>query len=113
MSLLCRFVSYLNVYHVWNSTRNVGCKANMGRYSIYGAGYVFLKLCSLLPPYIRLLNIGLSPLPITVTTRIITFLVGNPYKPSFATVTGRGDNPNYISEMSSQFRRKLSSPPHG
>ena len=28
-----------------------------------------------------------------VTTRIITFLVGDPYKPSFATVTGRGDNP--------------------
>ena len=34
--------------------------------------------------------IGLSPLPVTVTTRIITFLVGDPYKPSFATVTGRG-----------------------
>ena len=29
-------------------------------------------------------------LPVTVTTRIITFLVGNPYEPSFATVTGRG-----------------------
>ena len=28
-----------------------------------------------------------------VTTRIITFLVRDPYKPSFATVTGRGDNP--------------------
>ncbi len=38
---------------------------------------------------------GLSPLPVTVTTRIITFLVGDPYKPSFATVTGRGDNPTY------------------
>ena len=25
----------------------------------------------------------------------IPFLVGNPYKPSFVTVTGRGDNPNY------------------
>ena len=30
-----------------------------------------------------------------VTTRIITFLVGNPYKPSFATITGKGDNPIY------------------
>ena len=40
--------------------------------------------------------IGLSPLPVTVTTRNITFLVGDPYKPSFATVTGRGDNPIYI-----------------
>ena len=27
--------------------------------------------------------------------RVITFLVGDPYKPSFATVTGRGDNPRY------------------
>ena len=36
---------------------------------------------------------GLSRFPVTVTTRIITFLVGDPYKPSFPTVTGRGDNP--------------------
>ena len=43
-----------------------------------------------------LLYLGLSPLPVTVTTRIITFLVGDPYKPSFATVIGRGDNPSYI-----------------
>ena len=42
------------------------------------------------------LYVGLSPLPVTVTTRIITFLVGDPYKPSFATVTGRGDNPSYM-----------------
>ena len=28
--------------------------------------------------------------PPTVTTRIIPFLVGNPYKPSFVTVTGWG-----------------------
>ena len=27
---------------------------------------------------------------------IITFLVGNPYKPSFATVTGWGVDPMYI-----------------
>ena len=39
------------------------------------------------------IQFGLSPLPVTVTTRIITLLVGDPYKPSFATVTGRGDNP--------------------
>ena len=37
-----------------------------------------------------------TPHPITVTTRIITFLVGNPYKPSFATVTGWGVDPTYI-----------------
>ena len=41
----------------------------------------------------------LSPFPVAVTTRIIPFLVGNPYKPSFATVTGKGDNPRYITNM--------------
>jgi len=35
------------------------------------------------------------PLPVTVTTRIIPFLVGDPYKPLFATVTGRGPDPKY------------------
>ena len=37
--------------------------------------------------------LGTTPHPLTVTTRIITFLVGNPYKPSFATVTGWGVDP--------------------
>ncbi len=37
-----------------------------------------------------------TPHPVTVTTRIITFLVGNPYKPSFATVTGWGVDPRYM-----------------
>ncbi len=46
-----------------------------------------------------------TPHPVTVTTRIITFLVGNPYKHSFATVTGwevdpRDDKlPSYISGL--------------
>ena len=44
----------------------------------------------------RISYLGLSPLPITVTTRIAMFLVGDPYKHSFATVTGRGGNPNHI-----------------
>ena len=36
------------------------------------------------------------PLPrMPVTTRIITFLVGNRYKPSFVTVTGWGEYPIY------------------
>ena len=39
-----------------------------------------------------------TPHPVTVTTRIITFLVGNPYKPSFATVTGWGVDPKYMIE---------------
>ena len=34
--------------------------------------------------------IGLSPLPVRVTTRIITFLVGNPYKSSFPLLLGGG-----------------------
>ncbi len=38
---------------------------------------------------------GLSPIPVTVSTRIVIFLVTDPYKPSFATITGRGDNPIY------------------
>ena len=42
------------------------------------------------------LYIRSTPHPVTVTTRIITYLVGNPYKPSFATVTGWGVDPTYI-----------------
>ena len=53
-------------------------------------------ICRVFTPPDNNIYIGLSPLPVTVTTRIITFLVGDPYKPSFATVTGRGDNPTYI-----------------
>ena len=37
-----------------------------------------------------------TPHPVTVTTRIITFLVGNPHKPLFVTVTGWGLDPKYI-----------------
>ncbi len=39
--------------------------------------------------------LGLSPFAVIVTTRISTFLVGDPNRPSFATTTGKGDNPNY------------------
>ena len=42
-----------------------------------------------------------TPHPVTVTTRIITFLVGNPYKPSFATVTGWGVDPKYQPQQTS------------
>ncbi len=37
----------------------------------------------------------MAPLPVRVTTRIITFLIGNPYKPSFTTITGRGPYQKY------------------
>ena len=39
--------------------------------------------------------LALSPFPVIGTTRIITFLVGNPYKPSFPLLLGR-DHPRYI-----------------
>ena len=42
-----------------------------------------------------MLYIGCGPLPVAVTARIITFLVGNPYKPLFATVTGKGPHSSY------------------
>ena len=41
-----------------------------------------------------LLTFGLSPFPAIVTTRIISCLVGDSYKPLFATITGKGDNPS-------------------
>ena len=40
--------------------------------------------------------LGTTPHPVTVTTRIMQFLVGNPYKPSFVTVTGWGVDRRYI-----------------
>ena len=46
-----------------------------------------------------------TPHPVTVTTRIITFLVGNPYKPSFATVTGWGVDPTYMFPILGWIRR--------
>ena len=58
------------------------------------------------------LSIRSTPRPVTVTTRIITFLVGNPYKASFAIVTGWGVDPNYpemtcrIKRTTHQFDRK-------
>ena len=32
--------------------------------------------------------VGFTPHPVTVTSRIITFLVGDPYKPSLSAVAG-------------------------
>ena len=39
------------------------------------------------------------PPRIPVTTRIITCLIGNPYNPSFTTVTVRGPYPNYVAVL--------------
>ena len=38
--------------------------------------------------------LDLPPHPVAVTTRKMTFFVGNPYKPSCVTVTGWGGRPN-------------------
>ena len=43
--------------------------------------------------------LGYGPFPVTVTTRTIPFLVGNPYKPLFATVTGKGPHPGYMRSL--------------
>ena len=50
---------------------------------------------ALIMAYEPLVSPRSTPHPVTVTTRIITFLVGNPYKPSFATVTGWGVDPRF------------------
>ncbi len=42
---------------------------------------------------------GLSACPATVTTTIIMFLVVDPYKPSFATVTGGEKKPKVESNI--------------
>ena len=54
------------------------------------------------PVYVVKLFLGTTPHAVIVTTRIITFLIGNPYKPSFVTVTGWGIDRNY--SLLSQFR---------
>ena len=44
-------------------------------------------------------HVGYGPFPVTVTTRTITFLEGNPYKPLFVTVTGKGPHPIPMNEI--------------
>ena len=39
---------------------------------------------------------GLSPFPVIVTTRTISCLVGDSYKLSFATISGKGENPRFM-----------------
>ena len=45
--------------------------------------------------------VGTNPHAVAVTTRIITFLVGNPYKSSFVSVTWWGVDRTYTFEVSS------------
>ena len=52
------------------------------------------------------LRLDNGPSPVTVTTWIIPFLVGNPYKPSFVTVIGWGVDQNFPQYFHiSQLRR--------
>ena len=53
--------------------------------------------------------IGYGPFPVTVTTRpgLLHFLVGNPYKPLCATVTGKGPHPRYICDYTTQLNGGL------
>ena len=60
----------------------------------------------------RCIYIGTTPHPVRVTTRTITFLVGDPYKPSFVTVTGWGDNPIYTYVPSKPAGHPFSDPSH-
>ena len=47
-----------------------------------------------------IIYLGCGPLPVTVTTRMITFRLGNLYRlPSFTTVTGRGPHPNHNNDL--------------
>ena len=52
------------------------------------SGDINILFCSMLNHHDK--SLGLSPFPVIVTTRIITFLLGNPYKPSFPLLLGRG-----------------------
>ncbi len=59
----------------------------------------FLRIICEESPKHKSIYHGLSPLPVIVTTRIITFLVGNPYKPSFPLLLGGGTTqhiPNHV-----------------
>ena len=51
----------------------------------------------------RYVCIGYGPVPVTVKTRFNISLVGNPYKPLFATITGRGATPKICTTIEKVF----------
>ena len=55
--------------------------------------------------YIYIQYIVCDPLPITVTTRIMTCLVGNVYKHAFATGILRGHNQNVYTCKSTSIKK--------
>ena len=95
-----------NVYKTVDASKDPATNQFVDRLSHYLQGFIRhpMWLFGISEPSTEsILYLGLSPLPVTVTTRIVMFLVGDPYKPCFATVTGRGDNPNYICLARKQF----------
>ncbi len=75
--------------------------ANIAR-SRTAIGTALAHFCS-----VFLLWLGLSPFPVIVTTRIITFLVGNPYKPSFPLLLGRGTTQIMTDYSKKDFQKSL------
>ena len=65
-------------------------RENMNKKSVYSSIWMRIPSFCLLTYWSIGHMLDMAPLTVTVTTRIITFLVGNPYKPSFVTVTGWG-----------------------
>ena len=51
----------------------------------------------------NLIFFGCGPPPATVTTRIVTCLIGDSDKPSFATVTEMGPHPIYYTVYNDKF----------
>ena len=74
---------FMRIYRPGNNHRSLGLNVFLSRWCSFSKGGI-----SVIVPW--RVYLGLSPLPVTVTTRIFTFLVGNPYKPSFPLLLGRG-----------------------
>ena len=89
--ILSALVSNWHDLNKWNHFSTTSNVLKITVCHVWGWFLLLHRVCKWIPAQITVWSFGLSPLPVTVTTRIITFLVGDPYKPSFATGTGRGD----------------------
>ena len=81
MGWLLRVPNHKARWHCAAGSSSITGGERVKKISYWKAGFISQK---------RSLYSGTTPHPVTVTTRIISFLVGNPYKPSFVTVTGWG-----------------------
>ena len=111
-------ISHFSHIQVWSIYVQVWCKHVRSFFSLQKSwANNCWSLCYVTCPYqdaiqnaqfniYYILYFGLSPLPVRVTTRIITCLVGNPYKPSFPLLLGGGTTQiilNYI--LSASYQR--------